>query len=280
MCSLAAQNVKILTHHDRLGPEPSCPDTPAQRANRAHVHRTRRQDPQDRYCGPHQGDQDWPPQQGQDQGCRQRPGRAGTRVEHRRRNRCPHRSQLHDLAGARAGGDPCLQRFAPQPDHCPDQPEDRHSARGRATLPAYLEAAGLCRFGRQQFLAAAQDPHPGLLLSVIHPADRFCTALSEQHQSHPGRVLLAGGAGRSRSALRGALGHLACDVGSAQYRQPPAGLLHLTGPRHAGPSAGRPVESLFRQGQAARPDRQDGGVAETPARHPGRRARERLCGHR
>jgi IclR family pca regulon transcriptional regulator len=66
-----------------------------------------------------------------------------------------------------------------------------------------------------------------------------------------GRILFAGRARRRRSAVRGALGRLARDVGGAQHRQPPAGLLHLARPRDAGAPGARRAGRLFRKSQTA-----------------------------
>ena len=76
------------------------------------------------------------------------------------------RSQLHDLAGARAAGDPGIQPQTPQMTHLAACGEDRHLSRRRSALPVYIGQAGICRRGRGTALRAA-PAHAGAVEQLL-----------------------------------------------------------------------------------------------------------------
>ena len=141
------------------------------------------------------------------------------------------RPQLHDLARARARGDPrVLAREAAHDDRAA-QPEDRHPARRRAPLPVHAGAARLRRLrGRAEFRPPSQAARPRPRVPLVDAARRHRAAVPRPGQRRGERVVLARDPRRRRHPLRRALAHLADHLGQPERGEPPA---RRTAPRSA-----------------------------------------------
>ena len=182
--------------------------------------------------------------------------RTGRRRHRRRRDRSDERrSELHDVAGARSGGDPRLHAAEAQPDDLAALPSHRHSARRGASLPLYAFPVGLCRRrGRQELLVAAEDPRPGPRVPVVDHARQFRAAAARPRERPAARILVDRAARRGRDPVRRPLVDDAPHhVGGSRHRHPAARVLHVDGTRAARVhAAGRPRRATSRGSSSSR----------------------------